>query len=519
MQRANSAGTSKSVGIWIRVSTEDQVKGESPEHHERRARLYAESKDWCVRDVYRLDAVSGKSVMDHPETQRMLRDIQCGRITGLIFSKLARLARNTRELLEFSEIFRAHHADLISLQEAIDTSSPAGRLFYTMIAAMAQWEREEIAERVAASIPIRAKLGKPLGGAAPFGYQWKDRKLVPHPVEAPIRRRIYELYVEHRRVRTVTRLLNEAGYRTRRGTPFNHSTVGWLITDPTAKGKRRANYTRERSKTKGWEFKPTDQWVLSSVEPIVPVDLWETANAIWEEGRQMNRRKGRPPVHVFAGRIVCGCGTKMYPRSKNPKYVCRACRNKIPIQDIEEVFLQQLQGFLLSPEDIARHIQQADEALQHKAEVLASLDTEVRRVVQDMEKIYRLYLADQVSPEGFGRMYGPLEERKRQLDEEVPRLQAELDFLKIQALSRDDVLAQARDLYSRWPQFTPEEKRRIVEAIVDRIEVGKGEIQLVLSYSPAPHPPTGSATMEENLRSVGGIRRCARRASDRYPAA
>lgn len=113
----------KSVGIWIRVSTEDQSQGASPEHHEKRARYYAEAKGWTIQEVYHLEAVSGKSVMQHPEAKRMLKDIQSGKITGLIFSKLARLARNTRELLDFADIFREHSADLISLQESIDTST------------------------------------------------------------------------------------------------------------------------------------------------------------------------------------------------------------------------------------------------------------------------------------------------------------------------------------------------------------------------------------------------------------
>ena len=60
----------------------------------------------------------------------MLSHIKSGHITRIIFSKLARLARNTKELLDFAEIFREYNADLISLQESIDTSSPAGCGFF-----------------------------------------------------------------------------------------------------------------------------------------------------------------------------------------------------------------------------------------------------------------------------------------------------------------------------------------------------------------------------------------------------
>src|SRR5476651_1956670 len=98
------------VGIWIRVSTDEQARGESVEHRERRARAYAEAKGWKVLELYNLSGVSGKSVKDHPEAIRMMKHIAEGRIKSLIFSKLARLARNTRELLDFADYFRDHDA-------------------------------------------------------------------------------------------------------------------------------------------------------------------------------------------------------------------------------------------------------------------------------------------------------------------------------------------------------------------------------------------------------------------------
>src|SRR5579883_508291 len=192
-------GGAKPVGIWIRVSTEDQAQGDSPEHHEERARQYTQSKGWQVKEVYNLAGQSGKAVMQHSEARRMMKDIERGHITGLVFSKLARLSRNRRELEDFAEFFNKHRADLISLSESIDTSTAGGRMFFHLLGVFAQWEREEITERVNASVLTRAKLGKSINGSAPYGYQWKERKLVPHPQESVIRQKAYELFLQHRR--------------------------------------------------------------------------------------------------------------------------------------------------------------------------------------------------------------------------------------------------------------------------------------------------------------------------------
>lgn len=477
------------VGIWIRVSHEDSVKDESPEHHEYRARAYAELKGWDVQEVYRLDAVSGKSVKDLPETKRMLNDIRTGRTKGLIFSKLARLARNTRELLEFADIFQEYDADLISLQEAIDTSTPAGRLFYTMIAALAQWEREETSARVAASVPVRARLGKPTGGAAPYGYRWVNKQLEVDPEEAPIRKLMYELFLEHRRKKSVANALNEAGYRTRRGAMFSDTTVDRLLRDTSAKGKRRANYTKSRGEGKHWDLKPESEWVYSDITPIVSEELWDQVNAILDRDRKKRKRVGRKTVHLFAGVTSCECGTQMYVPSNSPKYICRSCRNKIPIEDLELVFFEQLKKFFFTPEDVAAYLVKADKEIEDRDELLNVLEGELRSVKSEMDKVYRLYIGNELSAQAFGRLYSPLEEREKQLEDEIPRVQGEIDFLKIRLLSSDEIVANAQSFYSRWPKLEFSEKRRIVENLVHRIEVMKETVLIELAFAPpAPSP-------------------------------
>ena len=475
----------QSVGIWIRVSTEDQAHGDSPQHHEARARHYAAAKGWVVAELYNLAGVSGKSVADHPECKRMLADVRSGRISALIFSKLARLARNTKELLGFADTFRECNCGLISLQESIDTSTPAGRLFYTVIAAMAQWEREEIADRVKASVSVRAKLGKPLGGAAPFGYQWKDKKIIPHPDEAPIRKLMYELYAELRRKKAVARILNERGFRTRDGSRFSDTTVDRLIQDPTAKGIHRGNYTRQVGVGKAWSLKPEHEWVLTPVEPIISEALWQQCNDLLDNRKTKLTRSGKPPVHLFSGLVVCGCGKKMYVVSGSPKYACTACRKRIPAVDLENIFLDELTNYLLAPEKVAAYLKRANESISDKTQLLDTLRKELQRVQTDADKTHELYLAGGLTVPQFKERYQPLDDRKHQIEDEIPRVEAEIDLSRVNEFSSEHIMAEARDLRSRWPKMSVDERRRIIELLVKNIVIDKDEITLNLCYLPS----------------------------------
>lgn len=354
-----------------------------------------------------------------------------------------------------------------------------------MVAVMAQWEREEIGDRVKASIAIRAKLGKPLNGRAPYGYYWNEKKLIPHPQEAPVRKLMYELYAEHRRKRTVARILNERGHRTRDGSRFSDTSVDRLIQDPTAKGIHRANYTRRVASDKPWALKPEHEWVLTPVEPIVSEELWQQCNDLLEGQKSKQTRPGKRPVHLFAGLTICKCGKKMYVPSNSPKYVCTACRTKIPIVDLEGIFLDELKNYLLSPDKVAAYLERANETINAKGHLLDSMRKELKSVRESADKTHELYLAGGLTVPQFKERYQPLDDRKHQLEEELARVEAEVDLLKVDEFSSEHIMAEAQDLHARWPKVTLEERRRIVELLVKDITIGDGEISFNLCYRPS----------------------------------
>jgi hypothetical protein len=187
----------------------------------------------------------------------------------------------------------------------------------------------------------------------------------------------------------------------------------------------------------------------------------------------------------------------MYVLSATPKYFCEICRTRIPIIDLEAIFLDQLKGFFANPERIAGYIRKANEAVAEKAQLLDANRAEIAKLKTQTQRAYQLYLDAAIDSARFKEPTAPNEERIRQLQDEAVRLQADLDLSRVSGLSTETVVSEALDLQKRWPSLETGEKRRIVESIIESIVVDKeaGEIEITLSSIPTSEETTNSQQM------------------------
>src|SRR5581483_3370925 len=142
-----------------------------------------------------------------------------------------------------------------------------------------------------------------------------ERPLVPGRQVAPPRKRMYEIFSGTGRMRTTTKLWNEAGYRTREGHNFGYATVKRLLRDTTAKGIHTINRSKNVGRNKSYQIKPRSEWVEVQIEAIIPVEMWEQVNQILDKRKEGYKPHGKPPVQLFSGLTYCHCGRRMYPRA------------------------------------------------------------------------------------------------------------------------------------------------------------------------------------------------------------
>jgi site-specific DNA recombinase len=460
------------VGLFIRVSTLDQVNNtDSVETHIERGKLYAKARGWNVVKIYNLAGVSGKSTINNKQVLQMFDDIRAGKVEGIIISSLSRLARNTSELLEYSKFFEDNNASLISINESLDTSTSGGKFFYTLLSALSTYEREITYERQIASLNHRRKQGKFTGGMVSYGFKIVNAEVVINEEEAPVRRLIYDLFLEHQRMSTVARELNNKGYVTRKNKAWSDVTVRRLLKNTDAKGIRKCNYRGQLSKDNPSGLKPQSEWQYFPCPALISEEKWDEVNSIIRAQEKGSKQKQplNKRVNLFTGYLKCDEGHKMSIQSKSKKYTCKVCKFGIDKDDLEEVFLTRLKQFLISDEEMSEYNITNSNELQLKRDEIEFAEIELNKLETKLEKLVDLNIQGEIPTKGFKKHYEPIYVRKENLEVNIKDLKKELENLEQAKTSFNVIATKATDFYNNWENLDRGEKRYIIESITNEI--------------------------------------------------
>jgi site-specific DNA recombinase len=197
----------------------------------------------AVDDRYDDGGYSG-GTLERPALQRLIGDIEAGRIDAVICYRIDRLSRSLADFTKLVDVFENNKTPLVSITENFNTGTSIGRLNLHMILSFAQYERELAGERNRDKFLQSRKRGLWMGGHAPLGYDVRDRKLVINETEATLVRHIFERFLQGGSATTLVQELNaaapSAASRSTRASSTSCSTTGPM----SARSSTRAPPTR-----------------------------------------------------------------------------------------------------------------------------------------------------------------------------------------------------------------------------------------------------------------------------------
>ncbi len=177
------------------------------------AYVYSQKAEgWLLLSDHYDDGGYSGGTIERPGLKRLLADIEAGAVDVVVVYKIDRLSRSLLDFTKLVEVFERHNVTFVSVTQHFSTSTSMGRLTLNMLLSFAQFEREIAGERIRDKIAASRRKGIYMGGNPPLGYDVKERRLEVNPVEAKLVRRIFERFVTLGSATLLCRELNAEGY-------------------------------------------------------------------------------------------------------------------------------------------------------------------------------------------------------------------------------------------------------------------------------------------------------------------
>src|SRR5712692_10507776 len=355
----------KRCAIYTRKSSEEGLEQEfnSLQAQSEACEAYIRSQrheGWILaRTRYDDGGFSGGN-MERPALQRLLADIQGGRIDIIVVYKVDRLTRSLADFARLVEIFDAQGVSFVSVTQQFNTTSSMGRLTLNVLLSFAQFEREVTGERIRDKIAASKKKGMWMGGNVPLGYDASERTLVINPAEAETVRCIFALYRELGCVRRVKEEADRLRLSTKRGTtasgierggkPFSRGHIYRLLSNLIYIG----------------EIAHKGQLYPAQHPALIDAETWAAVRDRLATNATNHRRKaGAAEPSLLAGVLVDARGERLTPSHAVKKgrryryYVSAALITeagtdrvqgwRLPAQEIEQAVIRVLADALTSP--------------------------------------------------------------------------------------------------------------------------------------------------------------------------
>jgi DNA invertase Pin-like site-specific DNA recombinase len=467
----SDAPPSKRAAIYTRKSTSAGLEQEfnSLDAQRERCENYAKSQGWQVVGTYDDGGFTGANI-ERPAFQRLLADIDASKVDVVVVYKVDRLSRSLLDFARVMERFGSHEVAFVSVTQNFSTADAMGRLTLNMLMSFAEFEREMIAERTRDKIVSARRKGKWTGGTVPVGYTVVDRKLVKNASEAHVIKEVFDLYEKHQSVLAVVRDLRARG-RKRRNGEWTKDGVLRVLKNPIYAGLMAA----------AGELHTAEHDAIISREQLERVRQML-------DGPRARPRPGKNPHYLLKGLIHCGvCGAAMTPAgSRTYRYYRCVTRDKLGASacTTKPLAAEAIERFVVGRlRDLAGNERRAAElvagvrgrlkadrqALVAQRSALsgkvAKVSAEARRLLGSLSRLSGRAL------QGAEQRFEGASAAQQQAEQSLAALEAKLSATDEADADAVWVQSALGNFDTLWELMTPDNRQRLVAALLDRIDV------------------------------------------------